>query len=147
DLVNEADHLPAQRLRDAGHAAFDDALFELLLGEADVKVQAAPLEGIAEIAFAVGGQDHGWRRDGGHRAELGNRDLETREDFQQQRFELGIRLVDLVDQEHAAGRLLQRLQERPRLDESLAEEYVAEIMQLVERREQSGGAAEPLAEL
>ena len=147
DLVDEADHLLAQRLRDAGHAAFDDALLQLLLGEADMQMQAAPLQRVAEIALAVGGQDHGRRRDRGHRAELGNGDLEIAEDFQQQRFELGIRLVDLVDQQHAAGRLLQRLQQRPRLDEFLGEEHVAEIVQLVERGVQRLGAAEHFAEL
>ena len=71
----------------------------------------------------------------------------SREDFQQQRFELGIRLVDLVDQQHAAGRLLQRLQQRPRLDEFLGEEHVAEIVQLLQRRMQRLGAAEHFAEL
>ena len=61
DFVNEADHLLAQRLRNAGHAALDDAFFQLLLGKADVQMQAAPLQGVAEIALAVRGQDHGRR--------------------------------------------------------------------------------------
>ncbi len=108
--MDEADHLLAQRLRYAGHAAFDDALFQPLLGEADVKMQATPLQRVAEVTLAVRGQDHRRRRDGRDGAELGNRDLEIAEDFQQQRFELGVRFVDLVDQQHAAGWLLQRLQ-------------------------------------
>ena len=147
DLVDEADHLLAQRLRNAGHPAFDDPLFQLLLGEADVQMQAAALQRVAEIAFAVRGQDHGRRRDRDDGAEFRNRDLEIAEDFQQQRFELGVRLVDFVDQQHAAGGLLQRLQQRPRLDEFLGEEHVAEIMQLVERRLQRRRAAEHFAEL
>ena len=75
------------------------------------------------------------------------RDLEIAEDFQQQGFELGIRLVDFVDQQHAAGGLLQRLQQRPRFDEFLGEEHVAEIVQLLERGVKRFGAAEHFAEL
>ncbi len=71
----------------------------------------------------------------------------SRENFEQEGFELGIRLVDLVDQQHAALRLLQRLQQRARLDEFLGEEDVAEIMQLVERRIERRRAAEHFAEL
>ncbi len=147
DVVDEADHLLAQLLRDAGNAALDDALFELLFGEADVQMQAAPLQRVAEIALAVGGQDHRRRHQRGDGAKLGNADLEIAEDFEQEGFELGIRLVDLVDQEHAAMGLFQGLQQRPRLDEFLGEEHVAEIVQLVERRMQRRGAAEHFAEL
>ena len=75
------------------------------------------------------------------------RDLEIAEDFQQQRFEFGIRLVDFVDQQHAARRLLQRLQQRPRLDEFLGEEHVAEIVQLGQRGIERLRAAEHFAEL
>jgi hypothetical protein len=34
------------------------------------------------------------------RAELGHGDLEIREQLEQKRFELGVGLVDLVDQQH-----------------------------------------------
>ena len=93
------------------------------------RFSASPrLRSLLEVRITVGGTT----ADDG--AELGDRDLEVGEDFEQQRFELGVRLVDLVDQQHAAGGLLQRLQQRPRLDEFLGEEHVAEIVQLVERR-------------
>src|SRR3569833_317775 len=147
DVVNEADQLPAQGLRDAGQPALDDALLQLLLGEADMQMQAAALQGVAEIALAVGGQDHGRWLGGRDAAELGNRYLEVGEDFEQQRLELGIRFVDLIDQEHAALRLEQRLQQRPRLDEFAREEHVTEIMQLVERGMQRRGTTEHLAKL
>ena len=52
-----------------------------------------------------------------------------------------------VNQEHAALRLLQRLQQRARLDELLGEEHVTEIMELVERGIERGGAAQHFAEL
>ena len=48
DLVDEADDLLAQRRGDARHAALDDALFQLLLGKADMQMQAAPLQRVAE---------------------------------------------------------------------------------------------------
>src|SRR5262249_42171111 len=99
---------------------------------ADMQMQAAPLQRVAEIALAVGGEDHRRRCDGGDGAELGDRHLEVGKDFQQQRFKLGVGLVDFVDQENAAARLLQRLQQRPRLDEFLGEKDVAEGVKLVE---------------
>ena len=81
-------------------------------------------------------------------AEFRNGDLEIAENFQQQRFELGVRLVDFVDQQHAAGGLLQRLQQRPRLDEFLGEEHVAEIVQAAPApSSQRRRAAEHFAEL
>src|SRR5947208_16189407 len=110
-------------------------------------MEAAPLQGVAEIALAGGGAEQRRRRNRGGRTELGDRDLEVREDLQQQRFKFGVRLVDLVDQKHATARLLQRLEQGARLHEFLGEEHVAEIVKLVERGVQRLRAAEDLAEL
>jgi hypothetical protein len=48
-----------------------------------MQMQAAPLQRVAEIAFAVRGQDHRRRRDRDDRSEFRYRDLEIAEDFQQ----------------------------------------------------------------
>src|SRR5215475_15433528 len=102
--MDEADELLAQSLRNTGNAALYNTLLELLFGKSDMKMQAAPLQRIAEIAFAVGSEDYGRRHGGGDRTEFGNADLEIGEDFQEQRFELRVRLVDLIDQQHTALR-------------------------------------------
>jgi hypothetical protein len=57
-------------------------------------------------------------------AQLGDRDLEVREELEQHRLELLVGLVDLVDQQH--DRLLgaDRLHQRPGEEELLAEDVV-----------------------
>src|SRR6266404_3984453 len=112
-----------------------------------MQMEASALERIAEVALAVGGQYHRRLHNRHHGSEFGDTDLIIRQDFEQQRFEFGVRLVDLVDKQHAAPRLLQSLEQRARLHEFLGKKHVAEIVQLVERRGQRIGAAEHFAEL
>src|SRR6516165_9063995 len=147
DLVDEADELLAKRLGNSGNPAFHDAFLELLLGKADVKMQASALQRIAEIALAVGCQDHRRRHRGGNGPKLRDADLEVTEDLEQQRFKLRVRLVDFVDQQNASGGLLQCLQQRPRFDKFLGEEHVAKIVKLIQRRMERFRAAQHLAEL
>ena len=54
-----------------------------------------------------------------NRAALGNGDLEIGEEFEQQRLELVIGAVDLVDQQHRALGRLQHLEQRPRDQEAI----------------------------
>ena len=75
--------------------------------------QAAALERVVQLARAVRGQDHArpaLRRD---RAHLGDRDLEVREHLEQERLELLVGAVDLVDQQHDRLDTLDRLEQRP----------------------------------
>ena len=74
-------------------------------------------------------------------ADLRNGDLVVGQDLQQERLEFLVRLVDLVDQQHRAAWLLQRAQQRTRLQELAREEDVAEGVQLVERGRQRVGYA------
>ena len=108
----------------------DDALFEVGIGERNVEMQAAPFQGVGDLPGVVAGQedDRGIpvRLD---RADLGNGHLEIGQDLEQQRFELVVRLVHLVEQEHATVLFTQRLQQRARLQELLGEEDVAELVQ------------------
>ena len=79
----------------------------------DPVVQAAPLERVVQLAGAVRGQDHARparRRD---RPDLGDRDLEVGEHLEQERLELLVGAVDLVDQQHDRLRALDRLEQRP----------------------------------
>ena len=67
---------------------------------ADPVEEAAPLERVVQLARAVRGQDHGRAAARADRADLRDRDLEVREHLEQERFELVVGAVDLVDQQH-----------------------------------------------
>ena len=69
------------------------------LGKPDPVVEAATLEGVVQLAGAVGGQDHQRRLLGPDRADLGDRDLEVGEQLEQERLELVVGAVDLVDEQ------------------------------------------------
>jgi hypothetical protein len=89
---------------------------------ADPVEEAAPLERVVQLARAVRGQDHVGRarRD---RADLRDRDLEVGEHLEQERLELLVGAVDLVDQQH--DRLaLDRLEQRPADQELRPEELL-----------------------
>ena len=112
-----------------------------------MQMQAAPLQRVAQIARAVRGQQHDRRLRSVNGADLRDRHLVVGQDLQQERLELLVRLVDLVDQQHRAARLLQRAQQRPRLQELLREEDVAERVQLVQRGGQGVGRPQHVADL
>ena len=58
------------------------------------------------------------------RPELRNRDLEVREDLQQERLELLVGAIDLVDEEHDALVRVDRLQQWPADKELRAEQLL-----------------------
>ncbi len=125
ERVHEGDDLSRQALLDAGQADADD--LELALGGriVDPVVEAAALEGVVDLARAVRGHDHDRRLLGPDRADLGDGDLEVREDLQQERLERLVGPIELVDEQDrsAAGRRLEGLQQRP-LDQELPGEDV-----------------------
>ena len=53
----EGDQLAQQRIGDPGHPRTHDLAFALGVGKADVQVQAAALERIAQFARVVGRED------------------------------------------------------------------------------------------
>ena len=75
------------------------AQLELLVREVDVEVQAAALERVGHLARVVRGEDHERHVLRLDRAELGHAHLEVREHLEQERLELRVGLVDLVDQQ------------------------------------------------
>ena len=101
----------ARRRRPAGPAprttsgARERTICDLALeaGVVDPVVEAAPLERVVQLAGAVGGEDDDRRRRGLDRAELGDAHLPGREHLEQERLELVVGPVDLVDQQHAPG--------------------------------------------
>ncbi len=84
----------------------------------DPVVEAAALQRVVQLAGPVGGQHHDRRRRRPHGAELGDRDLVGREHLEQERLELVVGPVHLVDQQHGRA-LLQRAQDGPRQQEPL----------------------------
>ena len=106
-------HAVGDRLRHAGQAGADDLRLALARRVVDPVVQAAALERVVQLARAVR-REHDQRalpcRD---RAELGDRDREVGEELEQERLELVVGAVDLVDQQHRRTVVLERLQQRP----------------------------------
>ena len=76
------------------------------------------------LARAVGREDDQRRLGGPHGAELGNRDLEFREQLEQEPFELLVGAIDFVDQQDGRTRAqrIDRLQQRPLDEKRLAVE-------------------------
>ena len=106
-----------------GSRAQEDARLAVDFGEVEIVVEAAAAERVGQLARAVRGQHDAWDRDGLDRAELGNRDLEVGEELEQERLELLVGAVDLVDQEHWRRRPPDRRQQRP-LEQILSGEDV-----------------------
>ena len=94
----------------------------------DPVVEAAALQRVVHVAGAVR-RDHDERRHvGAERAELGHRDRVVGQHLEQERLELVVGAVDLVDQEDRRRPLavVDRLQQRPAHEEALGVELVFE---------------------
>ena len=98
--VDRSNHLRGELLGDARGADEDDLDLSLGGRVADPVVEATPLQCVVELARAVGREDHDRRLVGDDRADLRDRDLEVRQQLEQERLELVVSAVDLVDQEH-----------------------------------------------
>ncbi len=99
-------------------------------GVVDPVVEASTLERIVEVAGAVRRQHDDRRVLGALRAELGDRHRRLRQELEQERLELVVGAVDLVDQQHRRPRagMPQRAQQR-----SFDEELGSEQIDVVER--------------
>src|SRR3990167_2821291 len=127
--LNESDQFAVQCFRQAWHAALQNAPLQLRLGEWNVQVQAAALERVAHLARVVAGEKNDGLDLGLDGAEFGHRDLKVGQHFEQESLELGVGLVNLVHQQHAAALLVQGLIERARLKKVLGEEQIVVRMQ------------------
>ena len=129
-LLHEGGGLGGQALRHAGHAGAHDLDLALERGVPDPVVEAAALESVVQLAGAVRGEDHQRPPLGPDRPDLGDRDLEVREQLQQEGLELVVGAVDLVDQQHRRLRVVvvDRVQQRPALEELRAEQLVQALL-------------------
>src|SRR5215213_9787536 len=109
-------------LGDPGNAQLHDRDLALDRRVADPVVEAAPLERVVQLARPVRGKDHVRPALRGDRAQLGNRDLEVRQHLEQERLELLVGAVDLVDQQDDVVVRLDRLEQRAPDQVHLSEE-------------------------
>src|SRR5579872_3044403 len=94
---------PVRGLRRAG-AADLDLLLEVRV--VDPVVEAAALQRVVNLARAVRRDDHERRLARLDGAQLGNRNLEVGEQLEEERLELFVGAVDLVDQQHRCDRVV-----------------------------------------
>ena len=127
--VHEGDELAAQAVVQVRNASGENALFEFDTREGDVQMQAAALQGIRKLARVVAGQKHQRRGARHNGADLRDGHLVVGENLQQQGFELGVGLVDLVDQQHRAFALLHGFKQRSGFEELRRIEHVADAVQ------------------
>ena len=121
--AHEGRGLGREPLGDARDAQPDDLDLPLERRVPDPVEERAPLERVVELARAVRGEDDRGLPARADRPELGDRDLEVREHLEQERLELLVRAVDLVDQEHDLLVGVDRLEQRPP-DEELGPEQL-----------------------
>ena len=116
------------------HAPAHDLDLALRCRIGDPVVEAAPLDGVVQVARPVGGQHDDRRMRGADRADLGDRHARVREQLEQERLEVVVGAVDLVDQQHGRPRpgMLERPQQRA-ADQVVGPEEIL----LAERRRRS----------
>src|SRR4051794_3234164 len=100
DLPDDLHELAGHRLRQLGRVQTDDGQLVLDLRVVQPQIEAAALERLGELARVVRGQQHHGLGPGVDPPELGNRDLEVRQEFEEHGLELLVGLVDLVDEQH-----------------------------------------------
>src|SRR3954469_7246429 len=128
DHADDLDQPAGHRLGQLWRVQADDLQLVLDLRVVEPEVEAAPLQGLGQLAGVVRGQ-----QDDGHRLrldppELGNRDLEVGQELEQHRLELLVGLVDLVDQQHDGLLSGDRAHERALEQELLAEDVVLDLL-------------------
>jgi hypothetical protein len=116
--------LGGQPLRDARHPQPHDLDLALQRRVRDPVEQAAALERVVQLAGAVRREDHRRPPLGRDRPDLRDRDLEVGEDLQEERLELVVGPVDLVDEQHDRVLGGDGLQQRAADEELGAEELL-----------------------
>ena len=124
------------------HAAAHDLHLALRSRVVDPVVEAAALDRVVQVARAVRGQHDDRRVRGADRAELGDRHAGVRQQLEQERLEVVVGAVDLVDQQHRRPRagVLERAQQRP-ADQVVGAEQVLLAQRRAARRRRAGCSA------
>ncbi len=145
--AHDVDEALGQRLGEAGVLGADDLQLAAGVGVVEEQVQAAPLQRRGQVAGVVGGEDdvgQVLRRD---RADLGDGDLELREQLEQDRLQRLVGAVDLVDQQHDGLGGADRLQQWSRREEALGEEHAVLGRDPLDGLGEVGGVLDDLPDL
>ena len=139
--VHDLHELARHVLGEVGGVQAHDLQLALDVRVVEPQVEAAALERLGQLARVVRGEQHERVGLGLDHAQLGDRDLEVRQDLEQHRLELLVGLVDLVDQQH--HRLLRgdRREQGAGEQELLAEDVVLAPPASRRRRPRPGSAA------
>ena len=127
---------------DLGRAGAHDLDLPVQARVLDPVVEAAALERVVQLAGAVGGEHDDRRGRRGDRAELGDRHLVGREHLEQERLELVVGPVDLVDEQHRRA-LAQGPQHRPGEQEPLVEQRLLRAVGVASPRRPPAGLERP----
>jgi hypothetical protein len=103
-LLNHGRHMLRQPCRRLGSALANDGQFFLERRVLNPLIKAPALERVMNLARAIGCEDDQWRLKGPHGPELGNGDLEFREQLEEEPFELLVGAIDLVDEQDGRAR-------------------------------------------
>ena len=123
-VIDRGDDLGGEVFRDARQPRAHDVNLTVGFGETDPGVEAAALQRVVQFAGAVRGEDDDRPRLGFDGAHFGNGDLEVAEKFEQKRFELVVRAVDLVDEQNAGIARSNGLHERSLDQEAFSEQIL-----------------------
>ena len=128
-VLHHRRNLLGQSGRSLGNALAHDRqlLFERRV--LDPLVETSSLERVVNFTCAIRGQDYQWWFGRPHRAEFRNRDLKLRQQFEQVPFELFVRTVDFVDEQHGRSRpgRVNCLQQRTFDEERFAVEFAPRL--------------------
>ena len=122
--MHEPGHLPGQPVRRLRHARLNDGDLLFQVRVVDPVVEAAPLQGVMHLPRPVAGDDDEGRPLRADGAELGDADLEVAEQLEQERLELLVGAVDLIDQEDRRNQIavVDRIEQGPAEQELRAED-------------------------
>src|SRR5437763_368064 len=125
--AHDAHDLVRQMVGDLRHPGQHDRLLPVELRVVDVQVQAPTLEGLGQLAGVVRREEHQGQLGGGHRSQLGDRDLVVGQDLEQQGLGLHLDPVDLVDEQHDRFGGADGLEQGPGEKKVLAEDVLLQL--------------------
>src|SRR3569623_1136922 len=120
--LDERDDLAAQLLRHLRRARREDRELAFRARIVDPVIQTAPLDRVVDLAGPVRRHAHDRRHSRLDRPVLRDRDLEVRQELEQERLERLVGAIELVEQQHRCARRIrhQRLEQWPPQQEPLA---------------------------
>ena len=120
-------HLLHQLLPYPGNLKLDNLHLSLGIGEIQIEMEAAALQGIGHLPAVIAGQNNKRNVLGGQRTDFRNTDLEIAQHLQEKGFELRVRFIHLVDQENDRIGSEDGTEQRAGQQEAVREKYVVPL--------------------